>query len=89
MHIHIHVHIHLHLHLHLRLRLRLRLRLHFLYIYIYNAGAFNVAFIAIFLRLSLPRLLAMQSMGDLSEFSKELGLPGREELASYLAYSEG
>jgi hypothetical protein len=61
----------------------------YLYIYIYNAGAFNVAFIAIFLRLSLPRLLAMQSMGDLSEFSKELGLPGREELASYLAYSEG
>eukprot|EP00802_Teleaulax_amphioxeia_P014029 Tamp_14087.p1 GENE.Tamp_14087~~Tamp_14087.p1 ORF type:complete len:547 (+),score=93.16 Tamp_14087:48-1643(+) len=53
------------------------------------AGAFNVAFIAIFLRLSLPRLLAMQSMGDLGDFSKELGLPGREELASYLAYTEG
>ncbi len=44
------------------------------------AGVFNVAFIAIFLRLSLPRLLAMQSMGDLGDFSKELGLPGREEL---------
>ena len=53
------------------------------------ASVFNLAFIAVFLRLSLPRLLAMQSMGDLGEFAKELGLPGREDLASYLAYADG
>ena len=53
------------------------------------ANLFNAAFIAIFLRLSLPRLLAMESMGDLAEFSKELGLPGREDLLGYLAYADG
>jgi hypothetical protein len=53
------------------------------------AGVFNLAFVAVFLRLSLPRLLAMQSMGDLGDFAKELGLPSRDELASYLAYADG
>lgn len=53
------------------------------------AGVFNLAFVAIFLRLSLPRLLAMQSMGDLGDFAKDLGLPSRDELASYLAYADG
>ena len=34
--------------------------------------------------LALPRLLAIQSMGDLYEFAPELGLPTRDELLGYV-----
>jgi len=50
---------------------------------------FNAAFLLILLRVSVPRLLAMQSMGDLGEFAKEFGLPSREELQEYLKYLDG
>ena len=36
------------------------------------------------LRIALPRLLAIQSMGDLYEFAPELGLPTRDELLGYV-----
>lgn len=53
------------------------------------ANVFNAAFLVIFLRLTLPRLLAMESMGDLGDFATSLGLPGREQMKEYLTYAEG
>eukprot|EP00667_Euglena_gracilis_P010650 EG_transcript_10861 len=48
------------------------------------ARVFNVALLLIILRTTLPRILTMQSMSDLGEIARSLGLPGREELAGYV-----
>lgn len=52
-------------------------------------NVFNVALVALVLRASLPRLLAMSSMADLGDFATTLGLPSRTELQGYLAYADG
>jgi len=52
-------------------------------------GVFNGAFVLVFLRLTIPRLLAFESMGDVGEFASSMGLPGKEELQGYLQYAEG
>ena len=54
-----------------------------------QVGVFNGAFVLVFLRLTIPRLLALESMGDVGEFASSMGLPGKAELQSYLAYVEG
>ena len=48
------------------------------------ADAFNVAVLFVILRATLPRLLTMQSLGDLGEVAEFLGLPGRDELVEYV-----
>ena len=44
----------------------------------------NGVLVLALLRIALPRLLAIQSMGDLYEFAPELGLPTRDELLGYV-----
>jgi uncharacterized membrane protein YdjX (TVP38/TMEM64 family) len=46
---------------------------------------FNVAFIAVVLRLLLPRLLAINTMSELEDNLGFLGIPSRAEMASYVA----
>ena len=47
----------------------------------------NGVLVLALLRIALPRLLAIQSMGDLYEFAPELGLPTRDELLGYVEYT--
>jgi uncharacterized membrane protein YdjX (TVP38/TMEM64 family) len=46
--------------------------------------AANGALVLLVLRVLLPRLLAIETMGDLSDFAPELGLPSREDLLGYV-----
>ena len=48
----------------------------------------NGAFVLVFLRLLLPRLLAMETLDDIDAFAPTLGLPTREELQVYVQYAE-
>lgn len=48
----------------------------------------NGAVVLLFLRLLLPRLLAIQSMQDIADIAPELGLPTREELLQYVQYAD-
>eukprot|EP00466_Bigelowiella_natans_P018961 jgi/Bigna1/141698/aug1.64_g16406 len=43
----------------------------------------NGIFVLVFLRLALPRLLAMKTASDFSEIASFFGLPGKEELVDY------
>lgn len=47
--------------------------------------AFNVAFVLIILRVVLPRLLALETIGDLEDNLGFLGIPTRAELSTYLS----
>uniref|UniRef100_A0A7S3W588 VTT domain-containing protein n=1 Tax=Emiliania huxleyi TaxID=2903 RepID=A0A7S3W588_EMIHU len=51
-------------------------------------SAANGAIALLVLRLLLPRLLAIESMGDLYDLAPELGLPTKEELATYIDYAQ-
>jgi uncharacterized membrane protein YdjX (TVP38/TMEM64 family) len=44
----------------------------------------NGAIVLVFLRTLLPRIIAAESTGDLSELAQAVGLPSKQELASYL-----
>ncbi|KAG8470918.1 hypothetical protein KFE25_009339 [Diacronema lutheri] len=51
-------------------------------------AAFNVAFVAIVLRLLVPRLLAINSMAELEDNLGFLGIPSRAELSNYVAQAD-
>lgn len=51
-------------------------------------AAFNAAFLAVVLRLLLPRLLAINSMADLEDNLGFLGIPSRAELTGYIEQAD-